>query len=113
AIGEVQEVIEKALSTLPSKIRADIQWKSPYTIYKAEPKENCKVCKGKGTAGRIAIFELFSMTRELEELISTSSGEGKLWDEARRQGMVTLRQDGVLKALDGSIAFEEVLRETT
>jgi len=39
--------------------------------------------------------------------------EGKIIDEAKRQGMITLRQDGILKALEGLVGIEEVLREST
>ena len=62
--------------------------------------------------GRIALFEAFTMTRELEGIINTSPTEGKIYDEARRQGMITLRQDGILKALQGIVSVEDVLRET-
>ena len=60
----------------------------------------------------MALFEIFQMTRELGDLIGKGFTEGQLWDEARRQEMVTLRQDGILKALSGDVLMEEVLRET-
>lgn len=52
------------------------------------------------------------MTRELAEIIQTAPTEAKIHDEAMRQGMITMRQDGILKALQGMVAIEEVLRET-
>jgi len=52
------------------------------------------------------------MTRELGDIISAGFTENELWKEADRQGMVTLRQDGILKALDGKVFIEEILRET-
>ncbi|MDP2598507.1 MAG: GspE/PulE family protein [Candidatus Liptonbacteria bacterium] len=110
---EVTDVIEEALASLPAAAKADIKAKAPYTIWTAEPKENCPICKGKGTAGRVALFELFQMTREVSDLIAHTFTEGSLTDEAKRQGMVTLRQDGVLKALKGTVSMEEVMRETT
>lgn len=113
ATKEVSDIIDEALSTLPPAVKAGVKAKAPYTVWTAMPKETCPTCKGKGTAGRVALFELFQMTREVSDLITTSFTEGKLADEARRQGMVTLRQDGVLKALQGTVSMEEVLRETT
>lgn len=110
---EVADVIEEALTSLPAAVKANIRAKAPYTIWTAEPKENCPICKGKGTAGRVALFELFQMTREVSDLIAHTFTEGSLTDEAKRQGMVTLRQDGVLKALKGTVSMEEVMRETT
>lgn len=112
APSEVGDLIEESLKSLPAEVRKNLKHRPPYTIYGAEPKADCKVCKGKGTAGRIALYEIFRMTRELGDLINTSLTEGKLWDEARRQGIITLREDGVLKALEGKISISEVLRET-
>ncbi|MFH0806242.1 MAG: ATPase, T2SS/T4P/T4SS family [Candidatus Brennerbacteria bacterium] len=110
---EVADVIDEALSSLPAAVKTGAKIKTPYTIWTAEPKESCPVCKGKGTAGRVALFELFQMTREVGDLIARAFTEGALVDEAKRQGMVTLRQDGVLKALRGMVSMEEVMRETT
>ena len=53
------------------------------------------------------------MTRELADLVNERATEGKIWDLAHAEGMVTLRQDGILKALAGEVSIEEVLRETT
>ncbi|MDP3975146.1 MAG: GspE/PulE family protein [Candidatus Jorgensenbacteria bacterium] len=110
---EVEKMIDDALAGLPAAVKAGAKIKMPYAVWTAEPKESCPVCKGKGTAGRVALFELFQMTREVGDLITGPFTEGKLADEAVRQGMVTLRQDGVLKALKGLVSMEEVLRETT
>jgi type IV pilus assembly protein PilB len=109
---EVTEIIEKNLGQLPASLKTKSNFKKPYRIYRTGGKIDCKTCGGKGTTGRIAIFEIFRMTRELGDLISSSFTEGKLWDEAKRQGILTLRQDGIIKALEGKISMEEVLRET-
>ncbi|MEK7630253.1 MAG: GspE/PulE family protein [Patescibacteria group bacterium] len=109
---EIEKIIDEGLKELPVVVKKDFKYKSPYSIYRAEPKADCKICKGKGTVGRIAIYELFQMTRELGDLINIGFSQGKLLDEAKRQGMINLRTDGILKALDGSISIEEVLRET-
>ena len=79
-------------------------------MYKSK---GCKECRNKGIAGRIAIFEILEMTRELADIIAAGAGENKIVEEAKRQGMVTLRQDGLLKATQGLVAIEEVLRETS
>lgn len=110
ASEKIEEIIEKNLQDLPKNINAE--YKKPYKIYKIGKNENCANCQGKGTIGRIAIFELFKMTRELSEIISKGFTENDLIKEARRQGMITLRQDGILKALAGIVPFEEVLNET-
>ncbi len=106
---EVTKIIENEINKLAPEIKSTILHKPPYKIYKAP---GCEKCKGKGTSGRIALYEVMKMTRELENIISSGVSEGKMKDEGLRQGMVSLRQDGVMKALDGIISMEEVLRET-
>lgn len=104
---EISKAIKKALDGLPAALVS--KYKEPYTIYHAP---GCAKCKNKGFVGRIAILEVFEMTPELEEVIGLSSSLDKISAEAKRQGMVTLRQDGILKALEGKVSAEEVLRET-
>lgn len=116
APNKVEALIDEALAALPAAIKASVKIKTPYVVWTAGTPagggESCPVCKGKGTAGRVALFELFQMTREVGDLVNASFTEGKLADEALRQGMVTLRQDGILKALKGVVSMEEVIRET-
>jgi type II secretory ATPase GspE/PulE/Tfp pilus assembly ATPase PilB-like protein len=52
------------------------------------------------------------MTPQLEEIIVSGSTIQKIGQEAKRQGMITLRQDGIIKVLEGLLPLEEVLRET-
>jgi type IV pilus assembly protein PilB len=104
---QVAQIIEKELAKLPAALKD--KYKKPYNIYHAP---GCDVCKGKGIVGRIAILEMFEMTPQLSDLISAGVNETKLLEEARRQGIITLRQDGILKALDGILSIEDVLRET-
>lgn len=50
------------------------------------------------------------MTHSLESIINENPEEAPIKEEARRQGMVTMEQDGIMKVLDGLISFEEMLR---
>ncbi len=100
-------VIKKAMSSLPENVRAE--YPEPYKIYHVA---GCRECRGRGIVDRIALYEMFEMTPEVEEIISAGPTMQKLLEEAKRQGMTTLRQDGVLKALAGQVSFEEIVRET-
>ena len=82
--------------------------KPPYRIFKAG--NGCKECNSKAYKGRIAIFETLEMTDELERIILTDISEEKLREEAKRQGMVTMFQDGILKVLKGTTSIEELLQ---
>ncbi len=104
--------IDEAFQTLPPMLKEKLDAKRPYQVYRSEPKPDCKICKGKGMVGRVAIFEIFRMTRELGNLLNKGYSESDLMDEAKRQGMVPMRADGILKALQGEVLLEEVLRET-
>lgn len=106
---EVARLVEKELAALRKEALAEFSVSKPYVSYHAA---GCEACHGKGVLGRLAIFEALSMTSELKELVSEGATEGKIVAEARRQGMVGMRQDGILKALQGLISLEEVLRET-
>jgi type IV pilus assembly protein PilB len=80
--------------------------KKPYTLYEPQVSEECP----QGTKGRIAMFEILEMTPQLEEVILKEPSESKIQEEATRQGMITMLQDGIQKALRGTVGFEEVKR---
>lgn len=105
---KVKLMIEEALAKIPEQAKkemADILSKE-IKIWEAP---GCKFCSGKGTKGRIAIFEAMYMTPELEKIIIEGPTESKLVEEAKRQGMVTMRQDSFIKVLSGYISVEEAL----
>jgi type II secretory ATPase GspE/PulE/Tfp pilus assembly ATPase PilB-like protein len=107
APAQMQKIISGALAGLPEEIVASYQ--KPYKIWHAK---GCDVCKGRGIQGRAAIFEVLRMTPELEDIITSTPTIQKITQEAKRQGMITLRQDGILKAFEGLVSIEEILRET-
>ena len=106
---EINEIIKKNLAVLPK----DVIGKNTGDSYKIYHAKGCPACKNKGVIGRIALFEVLEVTNELKEIMSREPNELKILEEAKRQGMMNLRQDGILKALDGIVSIEEVLRETT
>ena len=105
---EIAAIIRSELKNVPAEAKGGIN-EQTLTVYESP---GCDACKGKGVSGRIALFEMLEMSHELEKIVADRQGESAIVDEARRQRMVTLRQDGVLKALDGLVSIETVLRET-
>ena len=79
-------------------------------IYK---KKGCEKCNFTGYTGRTAIYEMFIVTEEIAELISNHSTIAEIKRKAKEQGLITLRESGVEKILQGVSTYEEVLRETT
>ena len=106
---EIEELIDKEFSKLPEDLKgAASKYAKPYKIFRP-----IKDSKERAFTGRIALFETLEMTRELETIINNDPSEGKIIDEARRQGLVTMRQDGIMKALEGTVSMEDVIRETS
>lgn len=106
---QVQDIISKEIDSLPETVRKNLNIPKPFTIYEAP---GCKKCNFKGLTGRIAVFEILEMTNELSETILKEPSESKIREEARRQGMITMKQDGILKVLRGVTTIEEILRVT-
>jgi type IV pilus assembly protein PilB len=104
---KIQEIIERSLKDLDKDLVS--KYKPPYKIYHAK---GCSVCHGRGVLGRIGIFEVLEMTPELEEIIISGPTNQKILAEAKRQKMVSMRQDGILKALEGLVSIEEIIGGT-
>ena len=72
--------------------------------------KGCANCGDSGFKGRMGIYEIFTMSPEIEKVIlSGNVSEYQMQDIAVKQGMVTMAQDGLLKALDGITSVDEVL----
>jgi type IV pilus assembly protein PilB len=72
----------------------------------------CATCNGTGYKGRMAIFELLIISETLRQMIIDEASSDALRTQARREGMRTLREAGLLSIFDGLTTVEEVLRET-
>jgi len=72
----------------------------------------CKECAQTGYMGRVSIMEMLPITDGLRSLVMKHAGANDLRAEAVREGMLTMYEDGLRKALRGVTTFEEVLRVT-
>ena len=79
----------------------------PLTLYRAV---GCQACGKTGYRGRMAVHEVMNMSEDIERLTSERKSSEDIARVAIDQGMLTLRDDGVLKALDGRTSIEELLR---
>lgn len=102
-------IINKAFSTMPEKYQKEFISADGYYIYKPNIENPCKKCAGKAFKGRIGIFEMLEMTDEFERIILGTLSESAMREEAKRQGMITMFQDGILKSLKGVVSLEELL----
>lgn len=104
---EIEKMIIKEMESLSEEAKKEINIPSPFYVYKAK---GCPKCNMKGEKGRVGVFEILKMTPELEKIIVEDPTEMKISQEAKRQGMITMRQDAIIKAINGDIAIEEVFR---
>ncbi len=70
----------------------------------------CNRCGGTGFYGRLGIFELMEMNADLRSLAFSKAPTGEIREKARSYGMLTLREDGLRKAIQGKTTVEEVIR---
>jgi type IV pilus assembly protein PilB len=79
------------------------------TVYRGK---GCQACNFTGMKGRVAIYEIMTISEELRDLILKNAGTAELRGMAQAQGMMTLRQAGLGKVLDGTTTVDEILRVT-
>ncbi len=108
----------KEVYTPPPDIIADIknvlgplmpedQIKGEIKLYRGR---GCKECNNTGFLGRIGIFEVILVSSAISRLIMERATAEAIEQQARKEGMITMKQDGYLKALKGITTIEEVLR---
>jgi type II secretory ATPase GspE/PulE/Tfp pilus assembly ATPase PilB-like protein len=73
--------------------------------------KGCSECKN-GFSGRIGIFEVLTVSKEIEDMVLTKKSSDDIFNEAIRSGMITMRQDGFIKVLKGLTTVDEVMRAT-
>jgi type IV pilus assembly protein PilB len=72
----------------------------------------CEFCNGTGYKGRMGLFEMMVLDDEMRELVSQNASTGVLREEARKRGMRTLREAGLMALYEGWTTIEEVVQET-
>jgi type IV pilus assembly protein PilB len=104
---ELMERVKKTLGEIPESAGVKIDFKK-LNFYRGK---GCDACGGLGFRGRIGIYEIMTMNKDIEKIIlSGQTSEYEMREVARKHGMITMAQDGLLKALDGITTVEEVFR---
>jgi len=115
---------EKAIQELKKKMNLDIIFhvlekkgiildsKTPFESLLFYKGKGCKQCNNSGYKGRIGIFETLVVTKEISQMIVNKESTSKILKAATDKGMLTIIQDGFIKAKNGITTIEEVLRAT-
>lgn len=104
-----EKIINDTINEMPPEYKDKLYSSKGYTVYKPNTENPCRTCAGKAYKGRVGIFEMVEMTDELEKIILGTLSEAAMRSEAKRQGMITMFQDGILKVLKGVVSLEELL----
>ena len=98
----LKELLNKEFADLPEKYRTLLP---PFKeFYHATPTPECP----NGTRGRTAVFEILRMNKDIEQIVLKNPIEEEIYAAARAGGMLTMRENAILKALNGEVAFEDV-----
>ena len=100
--GSIKAIIDRELAEVPTEFKKTIIY--PQSIYQINPTPESPM----GTHGRVAVFEMLPMSKEIEAAILTNPTELEINKIARAQGMLTMKEDAILKAFEKIIPFEEV-----
>ena len=95
-------MVDKQFADLPAEYKSTLPLGQ--TLYEAQPSPECPA----GTRGRMAVFEMVKIDDEIRKIILTNPVEQELYKAARAHGFLTMREDAILKCMQGSIPFQEI-----
>ncbi|TSD02028.1 MAG: Uncharacterized protein Athens071425_182 [Parcubacteria group bacterium Athens0714_25] len=105
---ETIESLKKIVSAISPKAKINLPEKIDYLYQPA----GCPNCHNIGYRGRIGIFEVMETSKEIKQLIHNLSSEEDILKAALEDGMTTMQQDGIIKAIEGITSMEEIWRVT-
>ena len=100
--GSIRAMIDREFRDIPEEFKKAIPFSEEVLAASSTP--DCP----KGTRGRTAVFEVLQMDKELEGMILKSATESEIMKVARKQGMLTMKEDAMVKAFKKEIPWEEV-----
>lgn len=95
-------MLEKQFSDLPEEFKQKVNIGSK--TYEAVPSPECP----SGLRGRIALFEMFEVDKEMQNIILKKPQEQEIYKLARTKGMLSMREDAIIKAQKGLIPFKDI-----
>jgi general secretion pathway protein E len=87
----------------------DLGKNGPLTLHRGK---GCIKCRGTGYLGRSGVYEVLPITEGIRKQVTPECSAESIRDMARKEGMVTLRENAVKKLLEGKTTYQEVLRVT-
>jgi type IV pilus assembly protein PilB len=100
--GSMKVFIDSQFADLPDQYKKTLPFQNH--IYEEMVTPDCP----NGTRGRLAVMEVFEMDKDIESVILKNPNEPDLWKVARGKGMITMKEDAIIKSMNREIPFEEV-----
>ena len=100
--GSLKAMIDKEFEDLPEEYKKEVP-----TVNEILEIESTPQCPG-GTKGRLAVFEMFEMNSEIEQTILHNPIESEVYKIARKNGLITMKEDAIIKAMQKTIPFGEI-----
>ncbi len=99
--GSYKEMIKKQFGDLSPEFLSNM----PFTdsLHAQKPSTRSR----SGTEGRIAVFEMLEVDKDVEKAILKKADENEIFKIAREKGMITLKEDALLKSMNGTVPFRE------
>ena len=104
------KAVQQELKIIPSEYQQFYSITSPLTFYESA---GCPDCHEGKTKGQIAIFDVVHMTKDMAHAVASGGNYDMLHSIATKEGHLSLRQDGLLKALQGLVIYNDVVRVTS
>ncbi|QQR76313.1 type II/IV secretion system protein [Candidatus Nomurabacteria bacterium] len=101
----MKELLDNQFKDLPEKYRGQLPARDK--MYEVVPSAECP----NGTRGRMAVFEMFAVSKEMQHVILTSPVEAEIYKVARADGMLTMKEDAIIKSLKGELPFQEIYND--
>ncbi len=106
---KIKKYLKDVINSMPDYAKKEIKDWEDLSIYQAK---GCEFCNYKGYTGRIGLYEVLPITKEIAEVILKEPTDVQILKTAQKQGMLTMEQEGVIKVLSGETTVEEVERAT-
>lgn len=102
--GDDQREIEETINTIQDKALVPVERSKMFVA------GGCEKCNNTGYKGRVGIYEAILTNKKIEDAVEMNPSEREIWVAAQDQGILTMKQDGVLKILSGVTSLDELRR---
>jgi type IV pilus assembly protein PilB len=99
----VRTTIDKQFEDLPDEFKKKLNINSK-TIFEAVPSAESVT----GTSGRVPLFEMFKIDKDMQTVILKKPQEQEIYKLARSKGMISLREDAIIKSIKGDVPLQEI-----